>query len=90
MTLLYILVQCFNGLNREIMVIRREEADLDWMEQMGLRGIVISPGPRAPRDVHKCLDIIDRLREEFLYWVFVLGISVLVNILVLQWKGVFF
>lgn len=58
----YNLVRYFNELDEEIEVYRNDKVDLDFIESKNYEGIVISPGPKNPKEAGLCLDIIDRFK----------------------------
>jgi para-aminobenzoate synthetase component 2 len=58
----YNLVRYFNELNEDIVVYRNDEITLDIIKKEGFSGIVLSPGPKEPRDAGICLDIIHNLK----------------------------
>ncbi|MDD3719575.1 MAG: aminodeoxychorismate/anthranilate synthase component II [Actinomycetota bacterium] len=54
----YNLVQFLGRLGADLVVFRNDHTCLEEVEDMGPAGIVISPGPRAPRDAGLSKDII--------------------------------
>lgn len=58
----YNLVRYFNELDEEIEVYRNDKIDLDFIESKNYDGIVISPGPKNPKEAGLCLDVIDRFK----------------------------
>lgn len=58
----YNLVRYFNELNEEIIVYRNDKITLDRIKKGNFSGIVLSPGPKEPRDAGICLDIIHNLK----------------------------
>jgi len=58
----YNLFHLLNREGREIRVVRNDEASVEEIEEMKPRAIVISPGPKAPRDAGICLDLIRRFQ----------------------------
>ena len=53
------LIRYFKELNQEILVFRRDKITIFEIEKLNPAGIIISPGPKSPKDVRECLDIID-------------------------------
>lgn len=66
----YNLVRYFEELGAEILVYRNDEINIEQIEQINPKGIILSPGPKAPVDSGICLDII----EEFQGKIPILGI----------------
>ena len=60
----YNLFHLLNKGGREIKVVRNDEVSVDEIKKMKPKAIVISPGPKAPRDAGICLDLIKRLQGE--------------------------
>jgi para-aminobenzoate synthetase component 2 len=58
----YNLVRYFNELDEEIVVYRNDKISLDFIEEQNYSGIVLSPGPKNPKEAGLCLDIIDRFK----------------------------
>lgn len=56
------LVRYFKELNAEIIVKRNDKITLQEIEELKPEGLIISPGPKSPKDVKSCLDIIDRFK----------------------------
>ncbi len=60
----YNLFHLLNKGGREIKVVRNDEVSVDEIKKMKPKAIVISPGPKAPRDAGICLDLIKRFQGE--------------------------
>lgn len=60
----YNLVRYFNELNEEIVVYRNDKITLDIIKKEKFSGIVLSPGPKEPRDAGICLDIIHNFKNK--------------------------
>ncbi len=58
----YNLVRYFNELNEEVLVFRNDEINEDLIKNLNPDGIVISPGPKAPKDAGEVLNIIDKFK----------------------------
>ncbi|MGL5646766.1 MAG: anthranilate synthase component II [Clostridium sp.] len=54
----YNLVRYFEELNEEIKVFRRDKITVEELYKLNPEGIVISPGPKAPKDSKEIIDII--------------------------------
>ncbi|WP_330404409.1 aminodeoxychorismate/anthranilate synthase component II [Vallitalea okinawensis] len=54
----YNLVRYFEELGTEIVVYRNDEITIEEIEHINPKGIIISPGPKAPVHAGVCLDII--------------------------------
>lgn len=60
----YNLVRYFNELGEEIEVYRNDKITLDFIEKKKYAGIVLSPGPKNPREAGLCLDIIEKFKDK--------------------------
>lgn len=60
----YNLVRYFNELNEEVLVFRNDEINEDLIKNLNPNGIVISPGPKAPKDAGEVLNIIGKFKEK--------------------------
>lgn len=60
----YNLVRYFEELNEEIIVFRNDKVNISDIEKMKLKGIIISPGPKAPTEAGKSIEIIERFKGE--------------------------
>ena len=58
----YNLVQFLGRLGADLVVFRNDHTRLEEVEEMEPAGIVISPGPKAPRDAGLSKEIIARVR----------------------------
>ncbi|MEW6553993.1 MAG: aminodeoxychorismate/anthranilate synthase component II [Actinomycetota bacterium] len=54
----YNLVQCLGRLGADLVVFRNDHTDLEAVAALAPAGIVVSPGPKAPRDAGLSKDII--------------------------------
>lgn len=59
----YNLIRYFEELNEKIVVYRNDKITLKEIENMDLEGIIISPGPKSPKEAGLSLDIIDRFKS---------------------------
>ena len=57
----YNLKAYFEELGREILVKRSDEITLDEIEDLKPEGIILSPGPKRPRDAVLCVDHVRRI-----------------------------
>ncbi|MGL4741755.1 MAG: anthranilate synthase component II [Sarcina sp.] len=55
----YNLTMYFRDLNQDINVYRRDQISIKDIENIAPKGIIISPGPKAPKDVKECKEIIN-------------------------------
>ncbi|MGL4989744.1 MAG: anthranilate synthase component II [Sarcina sp.] len=55
----YNLIMYFKDLKQEINIYRRDQISINDIENIAPKGIIISPGPKAPKDVQECLNIIN-------------------------------
>lgn len=58
----YNLFHLLNREGREIVVVRNDEVSVEEIEKMNPEALVISPGPKAPRDAGICLEAIERFQ----------------------------
>lgn len=58
----YNLVRYFQELGEEVLVYRNDKITIEEIEALDPRGIILSPGPKAPKDANICLDIIDKFK----------------------------
>ena len=61
----YNLYQYIGEYDKDIVVFRNDEVDSEKIREINPDKIVISPGPKAPKDAGNCLDIIQTLKEEY-------------------------
>lgn len=59
----YNLIRYFEELNEEIVVYRNDKITIEEIENMDIDGIIISPGPKSPKEAGLSLDIIDRFKS---------------------------
>jgi len=60
----YNLYQFLGHFNQEIYVVRNDQISLKEIEMLAPDQIVISPGPKAPKDAGRCVEIIQRFYRE--------------------------
>ena len=60
----YNLVRDFEELGEEIIIYRNDKISIKDIESMDIDGIVISPGPKSPKEAGLSLEIIDRFKEK--------------------------
>ncbi|MBC5628560.1 aminodeoxychorismate/anthranilate synthase component II [Clostridium sp. NSJ-6] len=58
----YNLIRYFEELDEKIIVYRNDKITIKEIENMDLEGIIISPGPKSPKEAGLSLDIIDRFK----------------------------
>lgn len=58
----YNLVRYFKELNEDIVVYRNDKITLDIIKEGNFAGIILSPGPKSPKDAGLSLDIIHNLK----------------------------
>lgn len=61
----YNLVQYFKVLYEDVVVYRNDAITVDEIRKMNPSMIVLSPGPCTPNESGVCLEIIDKLKEEY-------------------------
>ncbi len=59
----YNLKAYFEELGREILVKRSDETTLDEIEDLKPEGIILSPGPKRPRDAALCVETVCRFQK---------------------------
>lgn len=57
----YNLYQLIGSLNPDIKVIRNDELTVDEIEKLNPEYIILSPGPKAPKDAGVCIEVAKRL-----------------------------
>lgn len=60
----YNLVRYFEEIGEEVEVVRNDKIDLEYIDSNKYSGIIISPGPKNPKESGLCLDIIDKFKGE--------------------------
>ena len=60
----YNLVRYFNELDEEVKVFRNDEVNSDIINNINPDGIVISPGPKSPKEAGEVLKIIGEFKEK--------------------------
>jgi len=58
----YNLVRYFEELNEEIIVYRNDKLNLEDITNMNLQGIIISPGPKNPKEAGISLEVIEKFK----------------------------
>lgn len=58
----YNLVLYFEELGEEVIVYKNDEITIEIINEMNCHGIVISPGPKSPKEAGISLDIIDKFK----------------------------
>lgn len=60
----YNLVRYFRELKEEIIIYRNDEITEDIINKINPDGIVISPGPKSPKEAGEVLNVIDKFKEK--------------------------
>lgn len=60
----YNLYQYMGEINPDILVYRNDKISLEEIEKLNPEKIVLSPGPKAPKDAGICIDLIKRFYKE--------------------------
>lgn len=55
-------VRYFKEIDEEVKVIRNDKITIEEIKKMNPEGIIISPGPKSPKDMKECLDIIHNFK----------------------------
>ena len=58
----YNLVRYFEELKEEVIVYRNDKINIKEIENMNIEGIIISPGPKSPKEAGISLDIINKFK----------------------------
>jgi para-aminobenzoate synthetase component 2 len=58
----YNLVRYFEELDEKVIVFRNDKLTIEDIEKMDIQGIIISPGPKNPRESGVCLQVIERFK----------------------------
>ncbi|MGL5415686.1 MAG: anthranilate synthase component II [Clostridium sp.] len=58
----YNLVRYFNELEEDVKVFRKDKISIDELKKIKMDGIVISPGPKAPKDSEEIIEIIKEFK----------------------------
>lgn len=58
----YNLVRYFKELNEEVVIYRNDKISIEEIKKMKIDGIVISPGPKSPKEAGISLDIINKFK----------------------------
>lgn len=58
----YNLVRYFEEIEEEIEVVRNDKINIESIDEDKYIGIIISPGPKTPKDAGRCLEIIDKFK----------------------------
>ncbi|WP_297520423.1 aminodeoxychorismate/anthranilate synthase component II [uncultured Clostridium sp.] len=53
------LIMYFKEIGEEVMIMNRDEVSKEQIEVMNPKGIIISPGPKSPKESVNCLEIIN-------------------------------
>ncbi len=61
----YNLYQMISQLGKETKVVRNDEITVEEIQKMNPDGIVISPGPKTPKDAGITLELIQKLKSEY-------------------------
>lgn len=60
----YNLIRYFEELNEEVIIYRNDKITLSEIEEMDLEGIIISPGPKSPKESGLSLEVINRFKGQ--------------------------
>lgn len=61
----YNLYQYIGSINSEIVVYRNDEISLDEIRRLNPSHIVLSPGPKTPKDAGICIELVKELYKEY-------------------------
>ncbi len=57
----YNLVRYFEELNKKVCVVKNDEITIDEIMSLNIEAIILSPGPKHPKDAGICLEIVRKL-----------------------------
>ncbi|MGL5354835.1 MAG: anthranilate synthase component II [Clostridium sp.] len=60
----YNLVRYFEELGEEVLIYRNNKISIEEIHKLKIDGIIISPGPKSPKDAGVSLDIIDEFKDK--------------------------
>ena len=60
----YNLVRYFEEIGEQVEVVRNDKIDMNIIDVNKYLGIIISPGPKNPKEAGLCLDIIDKFKNQ--------------------------
>ncbi len=60
----YNLMRYFAELDQEVMIVRNDKITLEEIEKIKPSGIIISPGPKSPKDAGISLEILEKFKGE--------------------------
>ncbi|WP_055070816.1 anthranilate synthase component II [Clostridium massiliamazoniense] len=60
----YNLVRYFKEIGEEIKIVRKDKITIEEIRHINPEGIVISPGPKSPKESTECLEIIHTFKSE--------------------------
>lgn len=58
----YNLVRYLKELGEEVLVKRNDEIDIDYIKALKPQGIILSPGPKSPKEAGICLEVIHNFK----------------------------
>lgn len=58
----YNLVMYFKELNENVEVHRNDKIDISYIKDLNPKGIILSPGPKSPKEAGICLEVIDEFK----------------------------
>ena len=56
------LLRYFKELNEDMKIKRNDKITIEEIKRLNPEGIIISPGPKAPKDMKECLNIIEEFK----------------------------
>ena len=60
----YNLVRYFKEIGEEIKIVRKDKITIDEIRNINPEGIIISPGPKSPKESTECLEIIHNFKRK--------------------------
>ena len=71
----YNLFQLVGTINEDIKVIRNDEMSVDEIRNLAPSHIILSPGPKRPKDAGVCIDVVKELGSEMK----ILGVALVIS-----------
>lgn len=60
----YNVYQLIGSVEKDIQVVRNDECTIEEIEKMNPQAIILSPGPKTPKEAGVCMDVIQRFYKE--------------------------
>ncbi|WP_026884824.1 anthranilate synthase component II [Clostridium akagii] len=60
----YNLARYFEEINEKVLIYRNDKISVEKIKDINPEGIIISPGPKSPKEAGSCLEIIEQFKEK--------------------------